>query len=463
MHSPTRRRLLGATLAATGAILTGLGLARGHTIATKGKIMLDAYSNAPRGLVEAATFPLVEAIHGRRSRRFAKGASIPDGPLAFTSREAPEPLDPLEQMLLITTIAGNTGWAELFAHHPDYKGRLPNYTTAAGGRSFPSSAGFNTSEFFFTDDTGVYFLPTRDMQPVAAAGGTDLNAWLEAHRARIVKLADGRLNIPAEMPHMEGHNTWSANVPGSTLVWPVADVAQHVILLLLYLVQNGTGIYDDVNGRPIPGLEKYAHRLNFDAVWPMRLIEQVAITDVSVEMGTACYAGALMLQALGLGGWMYTGINPFTVLGASGDPAVPGLGFRFEMLDGDPLPHVTGLPGVFEAHVTPHHADMRAAVEAVVRRKYGSGGPFNPGTGGPYRDNATMRGSAAEVDAEAIEITTLMADYVFSTFGRFPATVPPVFIKTYLQAHRLDTAFYDHHFGPGAYLRTHADHDRNWG
>ena len=46
---------------------------------------------------------------------------------------------------------------------------------------------------------------------------------------------------------------------------------------------------------------------------------------------------------------------------------------------------------------------------------------------------------------------------------RFPATVPPVFIKTYLQAHRLDTAFYDHHFGPGAYLRTHADHDRNWG
>ncbi len=423
--------------------------------------MLDAYKNSPHGLVEAATFPLIEAIHGRRSRRFAKGARIPDGPLAFTSRHAPEPLDPLEQMLLIATIAGNTGWANLFAHHPGYGGQLPNYTTAAGGRSFPSAAGFGTSEFFYTDDSGVYFLPTRDMTPLAG-DGNDLDAWIAQHRARIVKLADGRLNIPAEMPHMEGHNTWCANVPGSTLVWPVADVAQHVILYLLYLVQNGTGIFDDVNGRPVPGLEKYAHRLDLAAAWPMRLIEQIAITDVSVEMGTACYAGALMLQAMGLGGWMYTGLNPFTVLGASGDPAIPGLGFRFEMLDGNPLPHVTGRPGVFEAHVPPHHADMAAAVKAVVARKFGAGGPYDPKLGGPYRDNAAVRSGAAAIDAEAVEITTLMAEYVFATFGRFPATVPPVYVKTYLQAHRLDTDFYDRDFGPGAYLRTHAEHDRNW-
>ncbi|MDP3339237.1 hypothetical protein [Frigidibacter sp.] len=463
MFDTTRRKLLGTTLIGAGALLTGLGFARAETLSTKGKIMLDTFSPLSRGLVQAASFPLIEAIHGRRSRRFAKGASIPNGPLAFTSRHEPEALDPLEQMLLISTIAGNTGWANLFAHHPGYAGKLPNYTAAAGGRSFPSSAGFNTSEFFFTDDTGVYFLPTRDMTPVKSGGsGVDLKAWLAAHRSRIVKLADGRLNIPAEMPHMEGHNTWCANVPGSTLVFPVADVAQHVILLLLYLVQNGTGIYDNVNGRPIPGLERYAHRLNLDVAYPMSFLEQIALTDTSVEMGTACYAGALMLQALGLGGWMYTGLNPFTVLGASGDPAVPGLGFRFEMLEGNPLPHFTGLPGVFEAHVPPHHADMRAAVEAVVARKFGKGGPFDAKQKGPYTENAAVRGSAAPIDEEAIEITTLMADYVLSTFGRFPATVPAVFVNTYLQAHRLDTEFYDTHFEPGAYLRTHAEHDRNW-
>lgn len=459
----TRRRLLGSTLVATGAILTGLGVARGETLTTKGRIMLDSYSPLSRGLVQVATFPLIEAIHGRRSRRFAKGASIPNGPLAYASQQAPEPLNPTEQMLLISTVAGNTGWANLFSHHPGYAGHLPNYTTAAGGRSFPSSAGFNTTEFFFTDDSGVYFLPTRDMTPAYTAGGTDLHAWVEAHRSRIVKLADGRMNIPAAMPYMEGHNTWCANVPGSTLIWPVADVAQHVILLLLYLVQNGTGIYDDVNGRQVPGLEKFTHRLNLEVAYPMTFLEQTAMTDVATETGTACYAGALMLQALGLGGWMYTGLNPFVVLGASGDPAVPGLGFEFQMLEGNPLPYVTGLPGVFEAHVPPHHASMRAAVEAVVARKFGKGGPFDPGQAGPYRENAAVRGASAAIDAEAVEIATIMAEYVFATFGRFPATAPAVFINTYLQAHRLDTGFYDTHFEPGAYLRTHADHDRNWG
>jgi hypothetical protein len=68
------------TLIGAGALLTGLGLARGDTLTTKGRIMLDAYPPLSRGLVQAATFPLIEAIHGRRSRRFAKGASIPDGP-----------------------------------------------------------------------------------------------------------------------------------------------------------------------------------------------------------------------------------------------------------------------------------------------------------------------------------------------------------------------------------------------
>ena len=463
MFDTTRRKAIGATLLGAGAVLHGLGIARAETLVTKGRIMLDGYPTLPRGLVEAATFPLIEAIHGRRSRRFAKGATIPGGPLAYASKEAPQAIDPLEQALLLATIAGNTGWANLIPWNPAYAPKIPNYAGAAGGRSFPSAAGFATTEFFYTDDDGAYFLPTRDMAPVTGDGGpVDLRAWLDAHKARVVKLADGRLNIPAEVPHMEGHNTWCANVPGSTLVIPVSDLAQHMVLLLLYLVQNGVGIYDNVNNRPIPGLEAYAHRIDLAGSYPLTFLEQSAITDVTVELGTSCYAGALTLQALGLGGWMYTGINPFTVLGATGDPAVPGLGFRFEMLDGDPLPHVLGLPGVFEPPVPPFVPNMRAAVEAVVARKFGAGGPFSAGTGGPYKENAAVRASGAEIDAEAIDITVLMADYILATFGRFPATIPPVFVKTFLQAHRLDTGFYDTHFAAGGYLRTHAAHDANW-
>jgi hypothetical protein len=37
-------------------------------------------------LRELAAFPLVEALFGRRSRRFALGDELPDGPLAFRFR-----------------------------------------------------------------------------------------------------------------------------------------------------------------------------------------------------------------------------------------------------------------------------------------------------------------------------------------------------------------------------------------
>jgi hypothetical protein len=461
MLDTTRRQVLGATVAGAGAMVsTGLAAADAGRAA---KTDLGGFSAVPEGLKTAASFPLIEAIRGRRARRFAKGARIPDGPLAYASTEAVEPLTELQQMLLLSTVAGNTGWANLIPFNPDYAPQLPNYAGAAGGRSFPSSAGIQTTEFFFTDDKGTYFLPTRDMaavQPVAGQG--DLKAWLDAHRARIVTLSDKRLTIPRTAAHMERHNTWCANVPGSTLVIPVADLAQHMVMVLCYLVQNGACIYDDVNNRPIPGMERFAGLVNVEAPYPLAYVEQLALAEVTVELSTSCYAGALMLQAMGLGGWMYDGINPFSLLGASGDPEVPGLGFRFDMFPDKPLPFVTGLPGVFEGHCLPHFATMRAAVESVVARKFGPGGPFHGDTGGPYRRSELVRTSAAPMGPEFVDCVTTMAQYIQDTFGRFPATVPAIRTLMYLQAHKLDTGFYDTHFAPGAYLDTHRDHDRAW-
>jgi len=50
-----------------------------------------------------------------------------------------------------------------------------------------------------------------------------------------------------------------------------------------------------------------------------------------------------MLQAMGLGGWMFNGIDPFAMLGASGNPQVPGLGFRYDKDERWPYPNPTGL------------------------------------------------------------------------------------------------------------------------
>jgi hypothetical protein len=87
------------------------------------------------GLEEAVTFPLVEALYGRRSRRFSLGASIPDGPLAFTSRYEPLPLTDLEQMLVLTATGGNTGWHYMITRHAKYAPHLSNYDGRPGGRT----------------------------------------------------------------------------------------------------------------------------------------------------------------------------------------------------------------------------------------------------------------------------------------------------------------------------------------
>lgn len=114
--SISRRKMLGTLLAGVGALLTGCRLTfLGQCASEKGKVLLNGIPVIPPGLQEAVRFPLVEALLGRRARRFALGASIPDGPLAFTSQHDPMPLSELEQMMVLQAVAGNTGWLYL---HP---------------------------------------------------------------------------------------------------------------------------------------------------------------------------------------------------------------------------------------------------------------------------------------------------------------------------------------------------------
>ncbi len=327
----------------------------------------------------ALEFPFVDALFGRRSRRFFRGAEIPDGPLAYKSLHEPLPLTDLERLLILAAIGGNTGWHHSITRHERYAPHLSNYPAAAGGRTFPSAAGFHTSEIFFTDDSGTYIFQTRDAPALgerAADGSLSLVDLLKAHRSRIRKLSDKRVYLPPAEPYMEGHNTWVANRPGSLLVIPVGDVAQHAIANLCFYTQNGYSIYDDVNRRRIPGMEQFADIVDIENPLPLTFLDQYSLTECTAELSTAAYAGVLMQQALGLGGWMFNGIDRLTMLGASGDPDVPGLGFRYDTDERWALPNPTGLPGVFEGYTPPHYPDLRAAVDAFSERKFGPGGPW---------------------------------------------------------------------------------------
>jgi len=416
-------------------------------------------------LEELLRFPLLDALFGRRSRRFFLGAEVPDGPLAYRSRYQPLPLSELERLLILTAVSGKTGLHNNVTRHDRYAPQLSNYPATPTGRTFPSAAGFHTSQLFFTDDSGTYFFDTRDGQPPLARGGSGQPGAAElvkAHDQYVRKLSDTRLHIPNREPYMEGHNSWVANKPGSLLVIPVGDLAQHTILNLFFFASNGFAIYDDVNGRPIPGLEEFADLVDLNACYPLTFLEQYSLSEVTAELATSAYAGSLMLQGMGLGGWAFNGIDRLTVLGASGDPDVPGLGFRS---DSDPrwaMPNPTGLEGVFESFTPPHFPDMRSAVEAVVERKFGPGGPYHPGTPGPWKDSPGVRGAALRYDERVVDLVARQAGYIYDTFGKFPGTVPSVFISLYLQAHHLDLEYYDALFEPGAYLDSHREHLKRW-
>jgi hypothetical protein len=194
----------------------------------------------------------------------------------------------------------------------------------------------------------------------------------------------------------------------------------------------------------------------------LSFVEQYTLAEASAELITSVYNGHLLLGAMGLGGWTFDGIDRLSILGASGNPDVPGLGFHVEHDDRWPLPNPTGLAGVFETLSRPYVRDAADAVEKFTARKFGPGGPYHPDTPGPWTDSPAVRGSAAAYDESFRRLLTDEVRYIDETFGKVPGTVPTVQILNYLQAQHLDTDFYDHHFGEGAYLRTHGDHQATW-
>lgn len=422
-------------------------------------------TDLPPGFEDMIGFGLLEGLLGRRSRRFFMGAEIPDGVFAYKSQREPVPLSELEKLLVVAACGGNTSWHHMIYRAAHYAPHLSNYAGTAGGRTFPSAAGFHTSQTFFTDDDGVYFLDARDAPAFAERGsdGTlDLPNLLERLTGCIKKIQEGRLKLPPEVPYTEAHNTWVVNHPGTLLVIPVGDLAQHMLLNICYMLQNGLVLTDDINGRRVPGIEKFHRIVDTNNTWPLTFVEQWSMAELTAELSTSCYAGTLMLQAMGLGGWMFNGLDPFSVLGASGDANAPGLGFRYDSDEGWPYPNPTGLEGIMEGFCPPHYADMRAAVDAVCERKFGRGGPYHEETPGPWKESAKVRSSARVHDEEFRECVVLQAQYIIDTFGKFPGTVPSIFLITYLQAHHLDLEFYDKFYEPGSYLRTHASHMEVW-
>src|SRR5437588_10079722 len=76
---------------------------------TKGE--LENGLESQQGLAGLASYPLLEALIERRSRRFGKGFELNGGPLAYASASSPQPLTLEEEAALAFAACGITGYA----------------------------------------------------------------------------------------------------------------------------------------------------------------------------------------------------------------------------------------------------------------------------------------------------------------------------------------------------------------
>jgi hypothetical protein len=413
-------------------------------------------------------FGLMHALFGRRARRFGMGMEIPSGPLAFRSEREPLPLSELERLILIAAATGVSGWSFGVPFGPRTPESHAEFTLRFTGRTAPTAAGLGTPTLFLTDDEGCYCTRTRDVQPGLMQelnGEQDsLEQVLAVCRDHTTRIRDGRLDLPSAPPHILPPNLWWANKPGSTLFMPVGDASEECLGILALMMRHGVLVVDHETGKPAGELEPFIRSGLLDEEKRFPLAE--LLTDVNdsmcLELAFMGHNIVLALQALGLGGLYFNGMDGLSVLGANADDGVAGLGFRFVEDERWVTPNPVGLDGVYEALCPPYHPDMRAAVEAFVERKFGPHGAYDPDRPGPWREDGGVKGTVAPYDEEFVDCMAEVAQYMYEKYGKFPGARSTIMLPGFVQAHHIDTDFYDKHYKRGAYLPSHAHHAERW-
>jgi len=410
----------------------------------------------------ALDYPLFDAIFNRRSRRFGLGMKLEDTTLGFESKYDPISLEEMEEALLVWSGTGLTGLC--LADLPPETGidLLCQWT----GRTWPSACNNHGTELFFTNDEGLYHVDVKNMLPK----NHELDIFykmnredriarvLELYRESLVKLEDGRADLPDRMPGLFNFNEWNTNKPGTTVFIPVTDITEEYLNLLhLYCSHSyGFTIIDDLTGKPA-GVKKWIKkgRLKDNIKMSLFDLEVRILTGLNVEQAFICQNMSLALQALGLAGWTFSGFIPRFALGASPD-LFKGLGFRFiQPKKGAIDPPATipvGRDGVFEGYCPPYYKNMDEAIDAFQEHKddaWQSDKPF------PYTEPDKHLMRAPRPTDTTVQIVKDVANYIYDTYGCFPAFVDPMYMRLVFQAMNIDIEFYDKHYPKGSYSDMH--------
>jgi len=425
---------------------------------------------------------LIDAIASRRSRRFARGMKLNGGPLAYDSRETPEPLSLHEEAALAFAACGVTGYA--MAELPYESGSTPdagggNIMKQFVGRTVPSADALHAVTVFLINDNGTWML--RRPQDFPASDIADVVQAARDHqfdqlflRSRVL-ISDKRVEVPRELPFVPPFNKWSANVAGSTYFIAVNELTALYINILLscFGADFNYFIVDERRGFGPAGIAKYAKSkggtLHDDPrdgrFMTVGFLESWLFELAAVEQGGVMQNLGLMTQALGLGGFPHFAAHPFGWTDA--------LGFRMERLRfsrtiaASPLmklalsltgkdielPTAVGLERngetLIKPYCPPYYASMKDAVLAFLDSKFAPGkGSFRNDGDTAWLDSRAVQAGIPEYPPAAVQATIDYCEYIYDRYGRFPAACGPFRTVLAYQAHRLDRDFYARFYRP---------------
>ncbi len=430
--------------------------------------------NSIEAVQGAWNYSLFDAIFQRRARRFPLGATMPGDLAPFTSTSDPVPLDEIEEAMLVMAGTGISGvnLADLPFNDQSGSNWCGNTMLQFVGRVYASACGSHGTELFYTNDEGTYMVKLRDALPSAMQefdAVDDREKVVQAFRANTVQLSSGRLSVPLIPGITQPFNWWNVNQPGSTLFMPVSDITWEYINVLMLVMDepNSYYIYDDLNGNAEP-LKEWADKgyLDRSRAYSLSTLEySMQMIIPGTEQAIMLQNMYLALQAMGLGGWIFTSsVSQFIF---------PMMGFRFHQPDKTgpikPLtgeggrPCFVGIDGHFQSYCPPYYPDMSSAVQAIYDAKWGGKGIYKEEGGPtPLKDRQSLDRLVNKTPAWCLEASKALCEYIWDTYGRFPATVDPMAMNIWFQAHHLETKFYDQYYQPGAYHESIRQHMGVW-
>ena len=255
---------------------------------------------------------------------------------------------------------------------------------------------------------------------------------------------------------------WNTNKPGTTIFMPMLEISEEYLdAVIAVFMGEGYKVFDDIKGGGPAGIKKWIDNGTLkgpDA--PLSMLEYTIFLGNLAAPFHALQNMQLAAEAMGLGSIIMTGYIGLIVL--------QSLGFRYNeakegsgaLLNLNPV----GLDGVFESYQPPYYKTMDDAVDAFMEKRFGSGGILTSNYSGivPYKDWKKVQPGYLVPSKEVIQIVKDYCNYIFDTFGRFPATLDTIVMPEWLQVHHLDEEFYDKYGMDKLLNETHRKHMGLW-